>query len=345
MTPLPKDPPSPVALRRRRVALCLTAHDLADMVGIGAEDILSLERGTAQQLPTGSWEAICTALRLDDNWGRCQPPPLAAPPHKHPRNQGTPEPLPSPGPPPSPKAPWWVRLRLQRRRLGMSLSEASREARINIRRITCLEAGSHPATSEHLDAYRALACGLAIDPPELPVLPTINTAWLGFKVGGRMERGYRVSAQLASSSSANCPAGSILLARLQNGWSRARTAKACGTSDPQSIEAEESRRAWPSRPGTVLARLMSLWRVAPKSSGGSKSEAETVSVIVQRATAICEEWGFNSEDLCILCDLSPASLDALLLGDLSRRDRIWDAVATITAHGLDVASGLRLPKI
>lgn len=235
----------------------------------------------------------------------------------------------------------------------MSVSEVAKHAHIDARRVVCLENGSHPATSEHLDCYYQLATHLAIDPPELPVLPAVAVAWEGFTVGSRAERGYQVATRLAVSSTSISPAGSLMLARLQNGWSRRRTAHACGitgTNGSQDIEAEEVRQAWPLRPSPTLAKLTELWRVPAPYRLASEGEGErqqaraTAAAIVERAEAVAAAWGLSSEDVCILCDLSPIHLDSFLTRNLARPHMFWSATAALTACGFDLLGGLAIPR-
>lgn len=351
MTPrTPPDAPSPASIRRRRVSLGLTAHDLADMAGIGEAEVLLLERGTLPSITKDAWACICSALKLTAANGYSLPAPVATGQQaRRGRNQGTSLPLPTLTPSPAPSAPWWVQLRLQRRRMGMSVSEVAKHARIDARRVMCLENGSHPATSEHMEYYYQLATHLAIDPPELPVLPAVAVAWEGFSVGSRAERGYQVATRLAVSSLSTTPAGSLMLARLQNGWSRSRTARAIGiegTHGATTIEAEEVRRAWPLRSTPAFARLAELWRVPTPYRLASEGEGErqraraTAASIVERAEATAGAWGLSSEDVCILCDLSPIHLDSFLTRNLARPHMFWSATAALTAHGFNLLAGL-----
>lgn len=231
----------------------------------------------------------------------------------------------------------------------MSVSEVAKHAHIDARRVVCLENGSHPATSEHLDCYYQLATHLAIDPPELPILPAVAVAWEGFTVGSRAERGYQVATRLAVSSLSTTPAGSLMLARLQNGWSRSRTARAIGiegTHGAATVEAEEVRQAWPLRSTPAFARLAELWRVPAPYRLASEGEGErqqaraTAAAIVERAEAVAVAWGLSSEDVCILCDLSPIHLDSFLTRNLARPHMFWSATQALTACGFDLLAGL-----
>lgn len=358
MTPRPPpDAPSPAAIRRRRVSLGLTAHDLASMAGIGEAEVLLLERGTLPGITKDAWACLCSALKLGAANGHNPPPPVATGQKaRRGRNEGTSAPLPAHTTSPAPSAPWWVQLRLQRRRLGMSISEVAKHARIDARRVTCLENGSHPATSEHLDCYYQLATHLALDPPELPVLPAVTVAWEGYTVGSRAERGYQVATRLAVSSLSTSPAGSLMLARLQNGWSRSRAARACNVpashhgKEGLGVEAEEVRQAWPLRPSPLFLALAKLWRVpAPyrllsEGEGERQATKSTTLALVERATATAEAWGLSSEDVCILCDLSPIHLDSFLTRNLARPHMFWNATAALTACGFDLLAGLAIPR-
>lgn len=343
------DSPSPAAIRRRRVSMGLTASDLADMAGIGEGEVLMLEMGSLPVIDGGAWDAICTALHLGATCGINPPPPLATGQGaRRSRTRGATAPLPRHLDATAPAAPWWVQLRLQRRRLGMTLTEAAKQARVGVRRVVCLEAGSYPATSEALDSYHALACGLALDPPELPILPPVKVSWEGFTVGSRMERSARVSTQLAVTAPPTSPAGLLLLRRLQNGWSRARTAGAIGCSRVEDVEALEVLTAWPMRPPAAMIRLSELWKAHPPFTVGAGVGVRAylpsaTAAIVERTTAQAERWGLDREALCVLCDLSPMSLDALLTRNLSAPDTFWDAVSKLTSCGFDLLSGLTLP--
>lgn len=346
------DTPSPATIRRRRVSMGLTAADLASMAGIGEGEVLLLELGSLPSLDGGAWEAICTALHLGATCGICPPPPLATGQGgRRSRTAGISTPPPRHLEAAAPGAPWWVQLRLQRRRLGMTISEAARESRVGVRRVICLEAGSHPATSEALDSYRALAWGLALDPPELPVLPIARVAWDGFTVGSRLERSARVATQLAVASPPTSPAGTLMLRRLQNGWSRQRTAAAVGLQRADDVEALEVLQVWPMRYSQAMSRLATLWGVRAPFVVGDDAQVSataalksTTHLIVKRLTEQVDAWGLDREQLCVLCDLSPMTLDALLTRNLSTPDTFWDGVSKLTACGFDLVQGLSLPS-
>ena len=140
-----------------------------------------------------------------------------------------------------------------------------------------------------------------------------------------------------------------MLARLQNGWSRRRTAHACGiagTNGSQDIEAEEVRQAWPLRPSPTFTKLTELWRVPAPYRLASEGEGErqqaraTAAAIVERAEAVAAAWGLSSEDVCILCDLSPIHLDSFLTRNLARPHMFWSATSALTTHGFNLLAGL-----
>lgn len=340
-----KEPPAPSAIRRRRVAFGLTALDLADMAGISEAEVLTLERGTLSALPPGAWDAICSALKLGPSNANNPPAPLCGPRRRGRHDGATVEAPAGPRPPPASAAPWWLQLRLQRLRLGMSRKEAHSHSRVSVRRIACLEAGSLPTTTEQLDDYRRLACALSVDPPELPVLP-IASANL-WSVGARVERSAQAAANLAAASPPQSPARLLIQARLANGWSRQRAASVYGTHcQPLDIEAAESAQAWPLWESDTFARLVDLWRVKrPYAvvSGHSAEAQEGLRTIAERLTALASRWDLDREQVCVVAEISPQSLDAVLTCDASAPGQAyWRAVARLTNCGFGLVEGLSL---
>jgi hypothetical protein len=102
------------------------------------------------------------------------------------------------------------------------------------------------------------------------------------------------------------------------------------------------------RPPAAMIRLAELWKVQPPFAVGAGVGVRAylpsvTATIVERVTLQAERWGLDREGLCVLCDLSPMSLDALLTRNLATPDTFWDAVAKLTSCGFDLLGGLTLP--
>jgi hypothetical protein len=78
--------------------------------------------------------------------------------------------------------------------------------------------------------------------------------------------------------------------------------------------------------------------------GERQATKATTLALVERATTTAEAWGLSSEDVCILCDLSPIHLDSFLTRNLARPHMFWNATAALTACGFDLLTGLAIPR-
>lgn len=352
---------APATLKTRRLTLGLTAADISDMTGLGEAEVILLEGGRLPGLPRDRWQALCAALRLQES----RPTSTLLPPLATARGQGLAtapqrkgldlgERPPLDGGPPMPDgAAWWQRLRIQRQRLGLGLTEALKWSGVRAATIRAFEAGAYPLTPQRLDAWRAVAAGLSLV-ATLPPLPALTPpAWAGWSVSGRgTSTAQAQQIRWAQARPADSPGSMLLMARLRNGWSVRRTARAIaeGRSSgaaEQAVETAEALSAWPSMPSSDLRALCKLWRVVSPVrylDTATEQRRTTYATIAERLTAQAEAGSWTRADLCDVAALSPLALDDVLLGRADRGRRYWHIVDALTRAGFNLLDGLAVPS-
>jgi hypothetical protein len=144
----------------------------------------------------------------------------------------------------------------------------------------------------------------------------------------------------------------LLMARLRNGWSARRAARAIaeGRSSgaaEQAVETAEALSAWPSMPSSDLRALCKLWRVVSPVrylDTATEQRRTTYATIAERLTAQAEAGSWTRADLCDVAALSPLALDDVLLGRADRGRRYWHLVDALTRAGFNLLDGLAVPS-
>ena len=315
---------APESIRRRRISYGWSVEDLADVVGMGAGEVLLLELGRLPSIAPDAWVAIVSALRLATD------PTALAPPLADRRRGSALRTLPRSqmagvrtapklsGWQASPLAPWWLRLRIQRVALGLTQLELAQFGSAGVSAVRELEAGAYPLTPTRREAVRLIAGALRLDLP--------------------MPR--------ESDADPASPGESMRVRRTENRWGLARTAAAIGCA-PQALSLAEAARAWPLSPSPAMTGSLNLWRIgsldAPRhvESWTHGEREQAVRVIADRFCALVDQWGLSDAEVSYASGVSPVQQQMVRRGR-NGTGSLWRAVGALTNAGFDLVKGLAI---